>query len=1035
MTSKKAVIAYLTLGCAVVVMIVALLAHSRSISFARLDDSGLLREPARTRPLTIRERMLERRETAGRGADLAKEASARGNDDAGDAAEGGERDAFDRWFYEQRKYPVGALPVGAIEKARRHGEEKNHDDRDENEGPKWKALGPDTIPDGQTDDSVGQLSPVSGRVNAIATDPTNPDIVYAAGAQGGLWKSRNARSPKPRWEPLTDHEASLAVGSIAIDPVDHDIIYVGTGEANRSCDSYYGQGILRSGDGGEHWTLLGNTGNPFNNPGPFVGKAVSRILIDRSTAGSTTSTTLWAATTIGVFSGGTIPTCQTPSGPNVGLWRSTDSGQTWVLQNVPAGRAGVFGVQDAAIDPTNPNIVYAAVRTIGVFKSVNAKAAAATYAPTPTGFPTGSAVSPMLRINVSIGGSSAPGVLYAAIENGAAGDRLFGLYTTLNGGTSWAHVDAGFNGIATFVNVSVGTPAVTRGQVTRVTGPPFKTDNTWIGRRFLITPTGTPGAALSRTILRVLDADHLLLTTTTGFAGAATAQYSVGSYPTYCDGQCFYDMTIGSDPADATGGRIYVGGNPHNYSPNLAPNLSEAPCDVFSSPCPTHYNWRSDDGGKSWASISQGDGASSNLHTDDHAYAFGVDGSVYDGNDGGIWRSPNRGFSWTTMNTNIAITQFQGVALHPRDKGIVLGGTQDNGTNLRDESLQEPPAWFHADFGDGGMAVIDQSTPLRMFHTYFNQAFNFMGPARSDIGGAGGPGSWPFVGAYFGYGPQYYNGMDPTDPVSFYAPLTQHPAFTPNVIYFGSNRVYRAPDPQPFIFTNPPTAAQPKSWTAVSPVLTKPIVPVPPSTSTVSSAYVSWIGVLPTLVNGKEVLYSGASDGRVAESSDVTGAGVAAWKAIDKAPLPNRAVSQVLPAAKDATGNTVYATFSGFNGATPTTPGHVFKSTNGLGAATWTDISGDLPDVPANAIANDVRTGALYVGTDIGVFETFDEGAHWKQLTRGMPNIAVFGLAIDKTGRVVAATHGRGMFELSKGRDKRYRDSDEGSKGGDGDRR
>ena len=66
-----------------------------------------------------------------------------------------------------------------------------------------------------------------------------------------------------------------------------------------------------------------------------------------------------------------------PSGPNVGLWRSTDSGQTWQLQNVPAGLAGAFSVQDAALDPTNSNIVYAAVRSTGVFKSVNAKAAAA----------------------------------------------------------------------------------------------------------------------------------------------------------------------------------------------------------------------------------------------------------------------------------------------------------------------------------------------------------------------------------------------------------------------------------------------------------------------------------------------------------------------------------------------------------------------------------------------------------------------------------------------------------------------------------
>jgi hypothetical protein len=314
------------------------------------------------------------------------------------------------------------------------------------------------------------------------------------------------------------------------------------------------------------------------------------------------------------------------------------------------------------------------------------------------------------------------------------------------------------------------------------------------------------------------------------------------------------------------------------------------------------------------------------------------------------------------------------------------------------------------------MAVIDQATPSRMFHTYFNQAFNFMGPARSDIGGAGGPGSWPFVGAYFGYGPQYYNGMDPTDPVSFYAPLTQHPAFTPNVIYFGSNKVYRSPDPKPFVFSTPPAppSAQPVSWKAVSPVLTKPI-PSPPNPSTVNpGAYLTWIAVAPNLVNGKEVLYTGASDGRIAASSAVDGSGVAAWTVIDKAPLPNRPVTQVLAVAGDPTGNTVYATFSSFNGATPSRPGHVFKSTNGLGAAAWTDISGDLPDLPMNAIAIDEKTNTIYVGTDIGVFQTLDGGAHWSKIDNGLPNVAVFGLAIDNSGRLVAATHGRGMFELLK---------------------
>jgi hypothetical protein len=200
-------------------------------------------------------------------------------------------------------------------------------------------------------------------------------------------------------------------------------------------------------------------------------------------------------------------------------------------------------------------------------------------------------------------------------------------------------------------------------------------------------------------------------------------------------------MTVAVDPADSSGGRIYVGGNPHVFFPNHAPNLNELACSA-SNRCSSHTNWRSD-GGLTWSSISQGDGRGVSLHTDDHAYAFGADGSLYDGNDGGIWRSGDRGFSWTSMNTNIAITQFQGVALDP-SSDVVLGGTQDNGTNLRNRAPATPPDWFHSDFGDGGMAIIDQSRPARMFHTYFNQAFNFMGPARSDVGGAGGPGSWPF---------------------------------------------------------------------------------------------------------------------------------------------------------------------------------------------------------------------------------------------------------------------------------------------------
>ena len=110
----------------------------------------------------------------------------------------------------------------------------------------------------------------------------------------------------------------------------------------------------------------------------------------------------------------------------------------------------------------------------------------------------------------------------------------------------------------------------------------------------------------------------------------------------------------------------------------------------------------------------------------------------------------------------------------------------------------------------------------------------------------------------------------------------------------------------------------------------------------------------------------------------------------------------------DPTGKTAYATFSGFNANTPATPGHVFKTTDG---ATWTDISGDLPDISTTCIA--LKGSSIYVGTDIGVFQSDDGGATWVFLDNGLPHVAVFGLDRNlATGDIVASTHGRGMFLL-----------------------
>ncbi len=152
--------------------------------------------------------------------------------------------------------------------------------------------------------SIGSSYHVTGRVSALALHPENPSVIWAGGAQGGVWRTDDAGNT---WKPLTDQECSLSMGAIAVDPKDPEIVYAGTGEAKHGIlNTLYVCGVLRSSDSGNTWTQLGES--VFTDD--LGGAAFSRILIDNQTAGTLDATTVWAATTLG-------------------LYRSTDSGTTW----------------------------------------------------------------------------------------------------------------------------------------------------------------------------------------------------------------------------------------------------------------------------------------------------------------------------------------------------------------------------------------------------------------------------------------------------------------------------------------------------------------------------------------------------------------------------------------------------------------------------------------------------------------------------------------------------------------------------------
>ena len=229
----------------------------------------------------------------------------------------------------------------------------------------WNPIGPAPIVSGQT---AGGLA-VSGRVTGVATDTTDANTIFSATAGGGVWKTTNDGSS---WSPLTDNLTDsdgkpipLFMGAIAEtrDGSSNEIVYAGTGEANNSGDSFYGEGILVSKDGGATWTLT-------NAGGAFSGETVSKIVIDPSD--STGGTAYAAVAGFGVNG----------TGGHTGIWKTTDFGQTWTDRTVSTGgpTSTSEAWSDVVVDPHTPTTVYAAMGSYfggfggtgnGVYKSTN----------------------------------------------------------------------------------------------------------------------------------------------------------------------------------------------------------------------------------------------------------------------------------------------------------------------------------------------------------------------------------------------------------------------------------------------------------------------------------------------------------------------------------------------------------------------------------------------------------------------------------------------------------------------------------------
>ena len=135
------------------------------------------------------------------------------------------------------------------------------------------------------------------------------------------------------------------------------------------------------------------------------------------------------------------------------------------------------------------------------------------------------------------------------------------------------------------------------------------------------------------------------------------------------------------------------------------------------------------------------------------------------------------------------------------------------------------------------------------------------------------------------------------------------------------------------------------------------------------------------------------------------------WHAIDASTLPNRYVNALAIDPADA--SHVYAVFGGFSRRWIPNAGvgHVFESKDG--GQTWSNVSGNLPDAPADDLVI-TPSGALVLATDVGVFTTSAGSTAWSRLGTGLPNAPVNDLSFGSgNGYLIAATHGRGLWKLA----------------------
>jgi hypothetical protein len=827
----------------------------------------------------------------------------------------------------------------------------------------WTELGPSGVPadalvaSESTGASVGTI--YSGRATAIAVSPTctaSNCTVFIGAAGGGVWKTTNALASTPTWTSASTGIPSNAIGSIAFDPNDTtgNILYVGTGEPNGSGDSEAGVGVYKSIDGGLNWSLVGGS------TAVATGRSVGAIAIDPANASHIFIGTDVARHGSSSVNGGRFTP---PGSAKVGLYESTDGGSTFTAKVIltqdtvnpasPTGgdffRGGCSHIELYRAATGNETQVYASFFDYGVF-----------------------------RRSKTLEHDTAFHQVFNAAGNGTVAQSSFAR-------TEFSLAPNGSN-LRIYVGDASSAPAdFYRVDNANVTASTLVGGNNGGWTKLSSSTNGTPGFA---------------------------------SY-NYCSTQCTYDMPVYSPPGSPN--IVYIGSS-MQYSEIGGRSNGRAV-------------QRSEDAGVNFTDMTI-DTQGISRHPDQHAMAatpFNPN-ILFNGDDGGVWRlngsfsnvstqCSSRGLSgadltdctsWlsaipttiTTLNQGLGTLQFQSLSVNVQNPfNDIMGGTQDNGTQALNS-----PSWFVTIFGDGGQSGIDPVVPNNRFHTFFDAQIdvNFHGTSQTFASETG----WDWISDTF------FSGKGASEARSFYIPIIHDPVVS-GTLFTGLRHVWRTLDnggPQAFLESNcneffGTFAASCGDWVAIGADLTSN------SFGSDKNPPGQYIVATVRAPSNTGTLWVGLRRGRVFVSSNAdSGAGSVAFFRIDTSDQPERFVSGI--AVDPSNPNHAFVSYSGYNAyatAAHTATGHVFEVTYNATThlATWTNIDHNLGDAPITGIALDSQTHNLFISTDFGVSMLASGGTQWGPAASGLPPVAVYGLTIDSTNRVLyAATHGRGAWRL-----------------------